>query len=70
MREVNNQPMRDELTTKMHAEFIGDEIPYFNLCVMAVYGATKRGIPIDKALKDNGLTEEEYDNNVQRVIWG
>jgi len=60
--------MKDEFTTKMHAEFIGDEIPFFDLCVMAVYGAMSRGIDIEIACANNEITVNEYNENVERVL--
>ncbi len=39
--------MRDELTTAMHEEFIGHEIPHLDLMVMSVYGANRRGVPLE-----------------------
>lgn len=58
----------DELTTKMHAEFLGDEISEFDLRVMDVRGQISRGFDKAKALKENGLTEKEYDDNIERVL--
>lgn len=59
---------KDELTTAMHEEFIGHEIPHFDLMVMGVYGAIGRGISKNEALKKYGLSEKEYDDNVERVL--
>jgi hypothetical protein len=60
--------MPDELTTFMHEELIGNEIPHNDLMVMAVFGAMRRGIPKQDALKKYGITEEFYDNNLKRVL--
>lgn len=38
--------------------------------VMGVYGAMVRGLSKADALAKYGLTEAEYDNNVERVING
>ena len=59
---------KEELTTAMHSEFIGDEIPNLDLRVMGVYGAVGRGIGLSKALKEYNLTEEQYRANVDRVL--
>jgi len=59
---------KEELTTKMHAEFIGCELSELDLNVMGVIGATRRGILLENALKEYGLTEEEFKANVKRVL--
>lgn len=61
--------MEEELTTAMHAEFLGDEISAFDLSVMGVCGAIRRGVPKKEALLKYELTEEEYDNNIERVLY-
>lgn len=65
---MEKNPRKEELTTEMHSEFIGDEIPKFDLYVMGVYGAVARGVPIKEALAKYGLTREEYEANVDRVL--
>lgn len=60
--------MKEELTTAMHEEFIGDEISHFDMQVMGVYGAMNRGLQKKAALSRYGLTEEEYDDNITRVL--
>ena len=52
----------------MHSEFLGKEIPKLDLTVMGVYGAIARGVPIDAALQRYGLTLEQYEQNVDRVL--
>ncbi len=59
---------REELTTDMHSEFIGKEIPKLDLYVMGVYGAVARGLSLDEALEKYGLTREQYEKNVDRVL--
>ena len=59
---------REELTTDMHSEFIGSEIPKLDLYVMGVYGAVARGVSLDDALKKYGLTREQYEANKNRVL--
>jgi len=58
----------EELTTKMHSELIGHEINNFDLSVMAVYGAVMRGEKFENALKAYDLTEEQYNDNIDRVL--
>lgn len=52
----------------MHFEFLGEEISEFDLSIMSVYGAIQRGLTKEEALKSNGVTEEDYDANVERVL--
>ena len=59
---------KEELTTEMHSEFIGKEIPKLDLYVIGVYGAVARGLSLDEALKKYGLTREQYEKNVDRVL--
>ena len=51
---------KEELTTEMHSEFIGEEIPKLDLYVMGVYGAVARGLPLAEALNRYGLTRKQY----------
>ena len=59
---------REELTTEMHSEFLGKEIPKLDIAVMGVYGAIARGVSVDDALQRYGLTLEQYEQNVDRVL--
>lgn len=59
---------KDELTTEMHSEFIGEEISKFDLYIMGCYGAIARGVPLNDALAKYGLTREEYESNIDRVL--
>lgn len=65
---MDKRPKQEELTTEMHSEFIGDEIPKFDLYVMGVYGAVARGVSLKDALAKYGLTREEYESNIDRVL--
>ena len=60
--------MKEELTTLMHAEFMEGEMSRFDLIVYAVSGAIERGIPKVEALKRYGISEKEYDENIDRVL--
>lgn len=64
-----NNKIKEEFTTAMHAELLGDEFDAFELSIMDIYGAIKRGIPKEEALKKHNMPEEIYDANVERVIW-
>jgi len=52
--------MKEELTTAMHAEFLGDEVTEIELRVWDIYGSVNRGIPLSEALKKNGIPEDDY----------
>lgn len=61
--------MKEELTTLMHSEFIGKEVPIDDLLVMSVWAqVNKKGIALEKACADNGITVEQYKDNVKRVM--
>lgn len=60
--------MKEELTTKMHAEFLGDEVTDLELKVMGVYGAVNRKVPLDDALKEYGLSKEQYEEGVEKFL--
>lgn len=53
--------MKEELTTKMHAEFFGDEYTAEEWAAMDVFGALRRGEPLEDALKRNNLTAKRYE---------
>lgn len=61
--------MEEELTTEMHQELIGDEISDLDIRVMGVRGMTKRGYTLEDALKRYNLTEKEYLDNFERVLF-
>lgn len=58
----------EELTTKMHSEFLGDEISNLDIKVMGVYGAVNRGVSLKDALKEYKISEREYNLNLDRVL--
>lgn len=58
----------EELTTDMHSEFLGEEIPRLDLYIMGVYGAMQRGLSKKDALAKYGISENVYDTNVDRVL--
>lgn len=61
--------MKEEFTTRMHAEFLGDEIPLEDLQVMAVYAqCVKSDISLEEACKNEGISVEYYLANVNRVL--
>ena len=60
--------MAEELTTLMHSEFIGDEISLGDLKILGVYGAIRRGLTKNEALREYDISEKEYDQNIERVL--
>lgn len=60
--------MKEELTTAMHEEFIGKDIPHDDLQVMGVYGAINRGLTKKQALAKYEMSEAFYDDNIERVL--
>lgn len=55
-----------------HEDFslMTDDIGVADTKVMGVFGAIQRGATKEEALKKYGLTEKEYDDNIDRVLNG
>lgn len=66
--EKKRRAMKEEFTTDMHAELLDGIISQFDLHIMDAYSQIRRGAKKSMALKANGLTEEEYDTNIDRVL--
>lgn len=47
---------------------MADEIGVADTKVMGVFGAMRRGATKEEALTKYGLTEKEYDDNIDRVL--
>lgn len=47
---------------------MADEIGVEDTKVMGVFGAMRRGATKEEALTKYGLTEKEYDDNIDRVL--
>lgn len=62
--------MRDEFTTKMHGELLGDEVTPEELRTMGIYGAQVRGVPIGEVLRKYKVTQEEYEANYRKYLDG
>ncbi len=60
--------MAEELTTAMHEELIGKDVPHLDIQEMGVYGAIRRGLPKQEALAQYQLSEVVYDENIGRVL--
>lgn len=61
--------MKDEFTTRMHAELLGDEIPLEDLLIMDTHvRVLKYDEDLAEACKSNGITVEFYKANIDRVM--
>lgn len=60
--------MQEELTTDMHAEFIGDYIPIDDLHLMGVFGRIRRGVSKEEACRFYGVSVADYEKNIDRVL--
>lgn len=49
---------------------MADAVGVTDTKVMGVFGAIRRGATKEEALKKYGLTEKEYDDNIDRVLNG
>lgn len=53
--------MKEELTTKMHMEFCKSEEERLELAAMAAFSEIRKGKSKESALKEYGITEEQYE---------
>ncbi|MDR2814355.1 MAG: hypothetical protein LBB79_06855 [Prevotellaceae bacterium] len=60
--------MKEELTTMMHLDFCKDEQEAMDLRVMHVAATVDKGGDVEAALKEMGLTREEYNKNLEPVF--
>lgn len=60
--------MAEELTTLMHSEFLDDPEEKRDVLIMGAYCRISKGEPKEEVLQKYGLTEQEYDSNVKRVL--
>ncbi len=60
--------MKDELTTDMQFEFMDGEVSKRDFYIFSISGAIARGIPKEEACKQHGISVEEYDANIDRVL--
>ena len=59
--------MKDELTAEMHYEFFADFVPHDLFMVFAASGAIARGASKKEACQKYGITEEFYDQNLEKA---
>lgn len=60
--------MQEELTTDMHYDFMQGEVSKKDFYIASIFGAIKRGIPKEEACSKHGISVEEYDANIDRVL--
>ena len=51
----------------MHAEFFGDEYSKDEWAAMGVFGALRRGIPLEDALAEYEITEARYKELCEKL---
>lgn len=60
--------MKEELTTKMHADFLAEDgWTKLDVMVLGAYANILKGIKKADACKKHGITEDQYDANIERV---
>lgn len=59
---------QDEFNTWDHIKMLEGEIPEFDVRVMAVYGAIRRGVQYEDALAEYDLSSEQYKKNIERCL--
>ena len=64
-KQTEEVPMYDEAFG-----LTADEVGVYDTKVMGVFGAMRRGATKEEALEKYGLTEKEYDDNIDRVLNG
>ena len=60
--------LSEELTTAMHAEFMEDEMSPRDLAIMGCSAAVKRLRSLSAALKEYGLTKDEFLRELPRAL--
>lgn len=61
---------KEEFTTVMHSELLGNKMPLSELKLLAVYGAMSRGLSKQTALAKYKIDEAYYDANIERALKG
>lgn len=59
---------KDEFTTLMHSEFLCEEMSIEDIKICGVFGAIKGGASKKEALNKYGISEQLYDENIERVL--
>lgn len=60
--------LNPELTAEMHCELMAGEISHKEMMIMKAYCAIEKGEPKLSVLSRCGLSEQEYDSNIERVL--
>ncbi len=60
--------MKDEFTSEMHADLLEvDGWTALDVKVLTAFANILKGIPKPEACKRNGITIEQYNENIERV---
>lgn len=59
---------KEELTTLMHYDFLCNEMSVEDIKIYGVFGAMKGGLSKKEALNKYGISEQLYDENIERVL--
>lgn len=60
--------MKDEFTTVMHADMLAEDgWTTLDVKVLGTFANILKGISKSEACKNNGITVEQYDENIERV---
>ena len=73
MRDIKNNDKQSNVTkdNEKYDEAFGllaDDIGVLDTKVMGVFGAIRRGLCKEEALKKYELSEKDYDENIDRVL--
>lgn len=60
--------MKEELTTLMHSEFFDNKDEKLEILIMGAFSRIRKGEDKKSVLQSLGLTEQEYDSNLKRVL--
>ena len=70
MKPNKERMEQDDIVYDEAFELMADEVGVFDTKLMGVFGAMRRGATKEEALQKYGLTEKEYDDNIDRVLNG
>lgn len=59
--------MKEELTTRMHSEFMEKEHSAEEMAALGVFGMINKGISLDKALAKYGISESRYKELCEKL---
>ena len=59
---------KDAFTTLMQSEFLCEDMSIEDIKIYGVFGAMKGGLSKKEALNKYGISEQLYDENIERVL--